>query len=173
MLGGIERHPINEQTARSVAVMLRSIPGALSTTAQTAGSPPGTWAAGFVFWRLSISSRAVDRSHVTRNRFLQDLFGVLGDHAIKIMAVDYVELERCQRFADMLYLARRQRDEVRIAAHEGEPLSVGGDSQDVACTNDASPAGPTGPMHYGAPREMSATANQRHAIPYLERVTIP
>jgi hypothetical protein len=49
-LGGIERHPINEQQARFVAVMLRSILGALSTAAQTAASPPGTCAAGFRFF---------------------------------------------------------------------------------------------------------------------------
>src|SRR5262245_32630142 len=144
--------------------MLRSIPGSARPRKLPLPHPALARPVSFLM-RLSISSRAVDRSHVTRNRFLQDLFGVLGDHAIKIMAVNNVELEWCQRFADVLYLARRQWDEVRIAAHEGEPLSVGGDGQDVACTNDASPASPTGPMHYGAPGEMSATANQRHAIP--------
>ena len=80
---------------------------------------------------------------------------------------------RVKRLADVLDFTRRQRNEIRIAAHEGKPLAVGGDRQDIAGTDNAAPAGAAGPMHHRSARKMPTATHQRDAVPERERIAVP
>jgi hypothetical protein len=124
---------------------------------------------------------ALDRRDIARDRFSQHRLGVLGDDAVEIVAVEHVERKRRHRPADMADLARRQRNKIRIAAHEREPLAVGGDGEGVAGTDNPFPlAAPVRtailfllPMQHRAAFEMTAAADQRDAVPQLEGVAFP
>src|SRR5476649_545585 len=97
------------------------------------------------------------------------------------MTVEHVERKRRHRRADALDLFLRERNEIRIAAHEGEPLAVGGDGENVAGTDNTPPlAAPAGaailtllPMQHAAAFEVTAAADQRDAVPQCERVALP
>ena len=54
----------------------------------------------------------------------------------------------------------RQRDEVRVAAHEADPVAVGDDLDDVAGEQGAAPAGAAAPEADRAALEVPAEADE-------------
>src|SRR5271156_1023249 len=74
---------------------------------------------------------AADRGDVTRDRALYDVLAVARNRAIEPGAVDDVVLVGRKQRADALARRRRQRDHVRVAAHEGDEFAVGDDLHDV------------------------------------------
>src|SRR3974377_722321 len=78
---------------------------------------------------LSIPSGPLDRRDVARDGFVQHGLRVRRDHAIEVVPVDMCEGEGLHGAADCLDLAARQRNQIRIAAHEGEAFAVGRDSE--------------------------------------------
>src|SRR6185503_17578508 len=147
--------------------------GASLTPAARTSRTPTRRPRGRFSFMASITASALDRRNVAGNGFFQHLLCILLDDAIKIVPVDHIELERAHGLADLLDLALRQRKEIRIAAHEGEPFPVLGDGQDVPRANDAASAVTSRPVNDRTARKMSAAAHQRDAIPELERVALP
>src|SRR6516164_1931045 len=87
---------------------------------------------------------------------------VLVDDAVEIMAIDRLERERGKGSADVRHRARRQRNKVRIAAHERQPFAIGRHRENIAGANDAASRRAPRPMQYRAAFEMAAAANERH-----------
>ena len=74
--------------------------------------------------------------------------------AIVIVAVDRIELKRLQRIGNSSDLFCGERDQIWIAAHEAEELSVCGYRRDVRRAQGPSATGSFGPMQYSAARKM-------------------
>src|SRR5262249_38749491 len=94
---------------------------------------------------------------------LEHLFAARDDHAVEEDAVDGVEREGLEHPADGLDLPGSQRDQVWVAAHEGEKLAVRRHRGDVGGAQHAAAAGTVGPVQHGPAREMSTPPDQCHA----------
>src|SRR5262249_51182719 len=91
--------------------------------------------------RLLIVICAVDRGDITLDRALQDLFPARGNDAIEIVPVDGIEWERLQRNRNSGHLLRRERNQIRVAAHEAQEFAVGGHGRDVRRAQHPAAAG--------------------------------
>src|SRR5262245_66503421 len=81
---------------------------------------------------------AAYRGDITLHGALQDLFSARWNDAIEIVPVDRIELNRFQRAGNSDDLLCGERDQIWIAAHETEELSIGGYRRDVRRAQDAS-----------------------------------
>src|SRR5271165_6359269 len=63
---------------------------------------------------------AADCSDIMFDRDIEDSFPVGRYHAVKIMAVDRIEFEGCERRANSTDLFRRERNQIGVAAHEAQ-----------------------------------------------------
>ena len=90
---------------------------------------------------------AFNRRYVTRDGCFQDGLGIIRDDAVEVVSVDRLVREWLEYSADVFDGVRRQRNEIRIAAHKRKPLAIGRHGEDVADANDAEP---TGQMQHGA-----------------------
>ena len=75
-------------------------------------------------------------------------------------AVEALELEVGQGVVDARDLVRRERDEVRVAAHEADPVAVGDDLDDVAAEQGAGAARAPAPEADRAALEVAAEADE-------------
>src|SRR5579864_4762927 len=75
---------------------------------------------------------AADCGDVTRDRALYDLLAAACYRAVEPGAVNDVVRVRLEQRADAFDRGRRQRDHVRVAAHEGDEFPVGYHLHDVA-----------------------------------------
>src|SRR6266487_2109834 len=91
---------------------------------------------------------------------------VLGDDPVPPGPVDAVEPERLDRAADPLHLTGRERDQIRIAVHEADPVAVGHDLDDVAGEKRALAARAGSPHADGPAGEVAAEPNQLVAVGY-------
>src|SRR6202051_2915785 len=74
---------------------------------------------------------AADRGDVARDRSLDDVLAGARNRAVEPGAVDDVVFEGLEQRADAFDRRRRQRDHVRVAAHEGDEFAVGNHLHDV------------------------------------------
>src|SRR5580704_10129975 len=88
-------------------------------------------AIGFSLFQFS-GAVAADRGDIARDRTLDHVLAAARDGAVEPGAVDDVVLVRLEQRADAFDRGRRQRDHVRVAAHEGDESSVGNNLHDVA-----------------------------------------
>src|ERR1700692_826061 len=75
---------------------------------------------------------ATDRGDVARDRTRNDVLAAARNRAVEPGTVDDIVLERLEQRADAFDRRRRQRDHVRVAAHEGDKFPVGNHLHDVA-----------------------------------------
>src|SRR4029077_4108219 len=116
---------------------------------------------------------AADRGDVAGNRALYDLLAVAWNRAVEPGAVDDVVGVGREQRADAFDRRRRQRDHVRVAAHEGDEFAVGDHLHDVAGQQRAAAVAALRPVQHGAAGEMAAGADQGDAVGKLERVAVP
>ncbi len=93
--------------------------------------------------------------------------------AVEPGAVDGVEGIGLEHGADALDRGRRERNHVRVAAHEGDELAVGNHLHDVAGQKRAAPPRALRPMQHRAAGEMAAAADERHAARERKRIAVP
>src|SRR5262245_14925745 len=96
--------------------------------------PPGLKLAGLPICLVSSSGdhrvrsfmlvRAAYCVDITLDRNFQNPFSATRNDMIEIMAIDRIELKRLQRGSNSSHLFCGERDQIRIAAHEAEELSV-------------------------------------------------
>jgi hypothetical protein len=114
-----------------------------------------------------------ERIDVAPHRGAEDALAAGLDHAIEEMAVDRLERKRRERRPDRGHLLGRERDQVRVAAHEAQVFSVDRDRGDVGGEEHAAPGGAARPMQHGSAWKMAAAPYERHARQELERLTLP
>src|SRR6516165_1622458 len=115
---------------------------------------------------LFIAALALHRSDVARDGFFQHGLRVLVDDAVEIMAIDRLERERGKGSADVRHRARRQRNKVRIAAHERRHLRSVVTVRISPAQTTPRPAAPpaqcnTVPPSKWPPQRMSVTESHR------------
>src|SRR5437870_6687769 len=123
--------------------------------------PSETAGLGSLLHRPARSAR--NGGEIARNRFRQHLLGAARNDAIDVVAVDPVESKRRERRRNAFDLARGERDQIRIAAHEAQELAVGRDGGDVGGEQRAAAVRALRPVQHGAARKMTAAANERYA----------
>src|ERR1700681_1857268 len=116
---------------------------------------------------------AADRSDIARNRALNAVLAAARNGAVEPGAVDAVVLVGREQRADAFDRRRRERDHIRVAAHEGDEFAVGNHLHDVAGEQRAAAVAALRPMQYGAAGKMAAGADQRDAVGKGERIAVP
>src|ERR1700722_18703870 len=104
---------------------------------------------------------------MARDRPFGDALAVRRYDPIPERAVDDVIRPRLKPRPDGLNRIAAERNEVRIAPHKTDKLTVGGDLQEIAGQQGAFLSSALRPMHHRATLEMASGANERQAGKYL------
>src|SRR6266542_1752688 len=100
-----------------------------------------------------------------------DRLGRVPEHVpVPPAAIDAVEGQRLQGLRDPIDLRGGQRDEVRVAAHEGDVAAIAHHRDRVPDQERATPGGAAGPVEHRRPREVPAALDQRDAGHDLQAV---
>lgn len=100
-------------------------------------------------------------------------FCVLGDDPVPPRAIDAVELHPLEDVTDPLDLRCRQRDQVRVAVHEADPIAVGHDLNDVSHQERTAPARAGAPEADRGAFEMPAEPNELELVADASAFTRP